>query len=263
MFVDYHMHSEFSDDSQCPMEEIIEQAIRNGLSEIAFTEHVDYGVKFELNCNYAAYFSKLERMRRQYSGRIVIRKGIEFGVQQQTIPEFQRDFDRCDFDFVLLSNHQIDNREFWNQNYQQGKTQDEINRDYYEAILRVISEYKSYAVLAHLDMVKRYDPYGIYPDEKIMDLVEPILQTVIDDGKGIEVNASCFRYGLPDLTPSTDILKLYRELGGTILTIGTDAHRLAHIGTPAQFTEIVKRLKALGFRWFCTYEKMQPVYHEL
>ena len=84
---------------------------------------------------------------------------------------------------------------------------------------------------------------------------------VIADGKEIEVNTSSHRYGLSDLTPSRDILKLYRELGGHILTLGSDSHKPEHLG--AFLDETKEELKALGFKEFYTFEKMKPVCHML
>lgn len=113
MYTDYHLHSSFSDDSQTPMEDMVRRAAALGLEEICFTEHVDYGVKTVVNCDYAAYFAKLAEMREKYRGQITIRAGIEFGVQLETIPEFTAAFQRWPFDFVIYSCHQIDNQEFW------------------------------------------------------------------------------------------------------------------------------------------------------
>ncbi|WP_242976977.1 histidinol-phosphatase HisJ family protein [Lacrimispora celerecrescens] len=129
-----------------------------------------------------------------------------------------------------MSNHQVGDKEFWNYQFQEGKSQEEFQTAYYEAIYEVVQNYKQYSVLGHLDMIKRYDTYGDYPDSKIMDVVDKILRCVIADGKGIEVNTSSFRYGLKDLTPSTEILKRYLQLGGRILTIGSDSHKMEHLG---------------------------------
>ena len=106
-----------------------------------------------------------------------------------------------------------------------------------------------------------YDKAGTYPFEKLKPLLTEILRTVIADGKGIEINTSSQRYGLTDLTPSRDILKLYRELGGRILTIGSDSHKPEHLG--AFIDETKQELKMLGFKEFCTFDKMKPVYHLL
>lgn len=260
-FADYHVHTYYSDDSETLMEDTVKHAITLGLDEIAFTEHVDYGVKTVLNCDYKAYFTEISKMREKYGKDIIIKTGMEFGVQEHTLMQFERDYDTYDFDFIILSNHQIDNKEFWNYEYQEGKRQEEYQRSYYLAILNVVKKYKKYSVLGHLDMIKRYDKYGDFPDEKIMEYVEPILSQVIADGKGIELNTSSFKYGLKDLMPSRNILKKYYDLGGTILTIGSDTHETEHLGDHIE--EVREVLKKIGFKQFCTFEKMQPIFHEL
>jgi histidinol-phosphatase (PHP family) len=258
---DYHVHTSFSDDSECPMQDQAEEAVRRGLEEIAFTDHVDYGVKTDLNCDYDAFFSEIRRLQERFRGKLVIKAGMEFGMQKETAARYRKDFARYPFDFILLSNHQIGNREFWNNAYQKGKSQEEYQRGYYRAIYEVMSLYKEYSVLAHLDMIKRYDRCGDYPDEKIMEYVDPILKKAIADGKGIEVNTSCFRYGLKDLTPSRNILKRYLELGGNILTIGSDTHDTEHLADHLDFVKA--ELKRIGFTGFCTFDRMKPEFHAL
>ncbi len=258
---DYHVHTCFSDDSDCPMADMIERAVSLGMDEIAFTEHVDYGVKTDLNCNYDAYFDTIERMKARYGQQILIRAGIEFGVQIHTMEQYEKDAQAYPFDFVILSNHQIGNREFWNYEYQEGKTQEQYQRDYYQAILDIVRQFRHYSVLGHLDMIKRYDKYGDFPDDHIMEYVDLILKQVIADGKGIELNTSSFKYGLKDLMPSRAILKRYLELGGQILTIGSDTHETVHLADHIQ--EVKQTLRNIGFQQFCTFRNMQPVYHEL
>lgn len=276
MLADYHVHSHYSDDSTYDMEKVVQDAIRRNLDEICFTDHVDYGVKVDrntgesvryleglpmINVDYEAYFQQIEALKRQYAGQITIRQGLEFGMQVHTIPQFQALFDRYALDFVILSIHQVDDQPFWVQHYQQGRTQQEYNDGYYQGLLDVINHYHDYSIVGHLDLIKRYDNLGPYPFEKSRAIITEILKTVIRDGKGIEVNTSSFRYGLPDLTPSRDILQLYRDLGGTILTLGSDAHQEAYLG--AHIESVKKELKALGFATFCTFERMKPIFHNL
>ncbi|MDD3337917.1 MAG: histidinol-phosphatase HisJ family protein [Lachnospiraceae bacterium] len=279
MYTDYHLHTYYSDDSDYPMEELVKDAIAMGLDQICFTDHVDYGIKDDwadqsdsyhpeekknlpvMNVKYQAYHEEISRMQKKYDGKIIIREGMEFGMQVHTIPQYRKLFATYPFDFIIMSCHQVDDKEFWSQDFQKGKTQEEYNRKYYEEILQVIRRYKDYSVLGHLDMITRYDPAGIYPFEKVRDVVTEILQQVIGDGKGIEVNTSSHRYGLSDLTPSRDILKLYRELGGTILTIGSDTHNPEHLA--AHIKETLEEVKEMGFTSICTYENMQPVFHQL
>lgn len=249
------------------MEAMVQQAIALGLNEVCFTDHIDYGVKTDdgpkerRNCVRETFFEEIDRMRHMYGDRIVIRAGMEFGIQTHTIPAYQRIFDAWPFDFIILSNHQVDDKEFWNQAFQTGKSEDEFQRRYYEAIDEVTQRYHDYCVLGHLDMIKRYDKLGNYPDEKILDIAERILRRVISEGKGIEVNTSSFRYRLEDLTPSHRILELYRDLGGRILTLGSDAHKVEYL---ADHIEAVRpTLRRIGFKEFCTFERMQPIFHVL
>lgn len=261
MFSDYHMHTSFSDDSTYAMEDLIKKAISLGINEICFTEHVDHGVKTVLNCDYDAYTKEFKRCKAVYAPQITLKKGIEFGMQVHTIAQYQQDFDENDFDFVILSCHQVDDKEFWTQDFQTGKTQKEYNEKYYEEIFNVIKRYHDYSVLGHLDVITRYDDAGRYPFEKVRDILTDILKHVIENGKGIEVNTSSFRYGLDDLTPSRDILKLYRELGGTVISMGSDTHEEKHVGYNIPLVK--EELKKLGFHQHCTFEKMQPIFHDL
>lgn len=276
MLADYHVHTEYSDDSGYPMEDVIKDAIRLGLNEICITDHVDYGIKVDwdsgqeiryrhgepfANVDYPRYVEQIKHLQRFYGDKITIKMGMEFGVQTQTIPQYEALFHRYPFDFIILSIHQVENKEFWTQDFQQGRTQQEYNERYYEEMLRVVKAYKDYSVLGHMDLIKRYDKIGLYPFDKVKPMIAEILKIVIADGKGIEVNTSSHRYGLKDSMPSTELLELYKDLGGSIVTIGTDSHAPAHLGT--YIGEAKSLLKGLGFQCFCTYEKMQPIFHLL
>jgi histidinol-phosphatase (PHP family) len=178
------------------------------------------------NVDYPRYFKEIEELKRKYKDQIIIRAGLEFGIQTITIPQYDKLYSKYGdkLDFVLLSVHQVDNQELWTQDFQRGKTQEEYNRRYYEEILAVINQFKNYDVLAHLDLITRYDKNGIYPFEKVQDIIKEILKIIIAEGKGLELNTSSWRYGLSDTQPSRDILRLYKDLGGKYITLGSDAH---------------------------------------
>ena len=279
MLADYHVHTEFSNDSIYPMEEVVKDAISLGIKDICFTDHVDYGpyrdwddprgIKYRpgdegepeqvalTNVDCGKYFSMIEKLK----DKIAVKAGMEFGVQTHTIPEYEKLFRSYPFDFIILSIHQAGDQEFWTNEYQSGRTQQEYNEGYYKELLSVVQNYHNYSVLGHMDLIVRYDSYGVYPFEKLKPLLTEILKTVIADGKGIEVNTSNHRYGLSDMTPSRDILKLYKELGGTIITIGSDSHKKEHLGAYIDWAK--EELRKLGYTQFCTFEKMQPIFHEL
>lgn len=278
MLTDYHVHSIYSDDSFYPMEQVVQDAIALGLDEICFTDHVDYGIKRDwddpagilyrpggpgepermpmANVDYPRYVSEISAFREKYKDRLSIKMGLEFGMQMHTIPQYEKLFASYPFDFILLSVHQVEDQEFWNQDFQRGRTQKEYNLRYYEELLNLVTHYHHYSVLGHLDLISRYDKAGIFPFEEIRPLVTDIFRTVIADGKGIEVNTSCYRYGLKDLTPSMDILKLYRDLGGRILTIGSDSHKKEHLG--AGIAKTLETLKEIGFHEIYTFRRMKP-----
>ncbi|MCH3961706.1 MAG: histidinol-phosphatase HisJ family protein [Solobacterium sp.] len=290
MLADYHLHCEFSSDSQEPMENQIERGIALHLNEMCFTDHADYGTKRDwddprgidycpadpymnndpddkeplANVDYPAYFKKLAEMQKKYSSQITIKKGLEFGIQTGTIPEFEKLFAKVQdhLDFVLLSMHQVDNKGLWNNEFQEGRSQKEYNDLYYEEIYKVQQSFKHYAVLAHLDLLVRYDPAGIYPFEKEKDIIAAILKQAIQDHKGIEINTSSWHYGLKDTQPSRAILKLYKDLGGRIITMGSDAHSTKYVAD--HFDDAKKILKEeIGFKEFCTFDHMEPIFHAL
>lgn len=253
------------------------------MNEICFTDHVDYGIKRDwddplgilyraggcgeterialANVDYPKYVDKISNLREKYKHQITIKMGMEFGIQTHTISQYEKLFSQYPFDFIILSVHQVGDKEFWTQDFQDGLTQQEYNRRYYEELLALVQRYHNYSVLGHLDLIARYDKAGYYPFEKIRPIITEILKTVIADGKGIEVNTSSKRYGVQDLTPSRDILRLYKELGGTIVMIGSDSHKKEHLGTNIQETK--QELIKLGYEQYCTYERMRPIYHDL
>jgi histidinol-phosphatase (PHP family) len=261
MLADYHMHTSFSDDSVYPMKDCINRAISLGFDEICFTEHIDYGCVNAYCCDCQTYLDTVRKYQKEYSDKITIKYGIEFGAQARHKKYFKEIFDKYPFDFVLLSFHQVDDKELWNQDFQTGKTQEEYNRIYFEEMLKTAQAFDFYSVLAHIDLMRRYDPNGEYPFEKSREIIEEILKHVIASGKGIEVNTSSFRYKLNDLCPATPIIKLYKELGGEIITIGSDSHRETQVGDHVR--EVREILKSMGYKYFTTFDKMVPKFHEL
>ena len=283
MRTDYHVHTEFSDDSNYPMEQVIKDAITKGFDELCFTDHVDYGIKKDwdepgemiyrkggagepdqmpvANVDYPVYYKTFQKMKELYQDKISLKFGLEFGMQAHTVEKYEKLFSRYPFDFIILSVHEIEDKEFWDQGFQNGMTQQEYNERYYEEMLYLVQNYHNYSVLGHMDLITRYDKAGVYPFEKLKPILTKILKTVIANEKGIEVNTSSHRYGLKDLTPSRDILKLYKKLGGKIITIGSDSHKPGYLG--AFVDETKEELRSLGFEYICTFDKMKPAYHKL
>lgn len=277
MFCDYHVHTNYSDDSVYQMEEVIKDAIKMKMEEIAITDHVDYGVKLDwdwgqeieyrngepiANVDYPAWYKEIVSLKEKYKDQITIRLGMEFGMQVHTIDLFENLFKKYPFDFIILSIHQVEDQEFWTGDYQEGKQEYQYYERYYQELYDVVRKYHDYSVLGHMDLIKRYDDKdGYQAFEHHKEIISDILKYIIQDHKGIELNTSSIRYDLDDLMPSRDILKLYYELGGRILTIGSDSHKKEHLG--AHIEEMKKELKEIGFTEFCTFKNMKPIFHSL
>ena len=287
MYADYHLHCEYSDDSNEPMENQIQKAITLGLDEMCFTDHVDYGIKRDwddpegiiirhaiehgkevdlvlANVNYPKYFEALNMYQKKYASSISIKKGLEFGIQSITVDAYEKLYAsyQDDLDFILFSMHQVNNLEFWTQDFQKGKTQKEYNDEYYKEIYQTMQIFHHYSCLAHLDLLARYDENGIYPFENEKDIIAEILKYAIRDGKGIEINTSSWKYGLKDTQPSRAILKLYKDLGGKIITVGSDAHETKYLASHIKDAYAILK-NEIGINEICTFDHMQPIFHKI
>lgn len=261
MIADYHMHTNFSVDSKVLMEEYCAKAISIGIEEICFTDHVDHGIEDMNNLGkyqvvyYPKYFEKIAQLQEKYKGVLKIKAGIEFGVQLHNIDLFNEDFKRWNFDFVLLSVHQIEGMELWINEFQKNKAQSEYNEGYYNYLLDLVKQYDNFNCIGHLDLIRRYDD-SEYSSDKCFEIISEILKVVISKGKGIELNTSSFRYKLKDFMPSRKIWEKYKELGGEILTVGSDSHLVDCLGE--NFKECFEMLKDVGFTHYCVFDKGLP-----
>ena len=219
--------------------------------------------KPSINVDYERYFPAIERARERFAPELTVKTGMEFGVQSHTLDKYQTLFDQHAnaWGFIILSIHQVGDQEFWDGTFQEGRTQEQYNMQHYEEMLRVVQNFDHWSVIGHLDHIKRYDPLGPWPDVNVRDIVAEILEEAIRRDKGIELNTSSVRYGMSDLTPSVEILSLYHDLGGRILTIGSDSHKPEHLG--AHIPMMRERLQEIGFTEFCTFDHMEPIFHRL
>lgn len=259
---DFHMHSDFSADCDVSMEDMVNGAIQKGLKGICFTEHIDYdypddSIVFEFDLK--KYDQEIMRLREKYKRDIRIQKGIEIGVQPHILNRYEKLMDEEMFDFVICSMHTTDRKSLHYKEIFEGRTVEEAFELYYAEYLSCIKKFKRFNVLGHVDLIKRYT------DEPSSDLfhdaLTEIFKEIIPDGKGIELNTSGVRYGLSHALPSDDVLTLYKQCGGEIITLGSDAHRESELAF--QFKESLERLQSIGFEYVTTFENQQPTFHKI
>lgn len=268
---DCHLHSSFSGDSHTPMEEMIQEGIRRGLSTMCFTEHNDFdypdgpdgepGAQFLLNVD--SYLYDLIQYKEKYAAQIRILFGVELGLQPQCLRRNAVFAKTHDFDFIIGSSHLCHGRDPYFPAFYEGRGEDEAYREYFESILENVRKFSNYDVYGHLDYVVRYGPDKDrdYCYEKYGDILDEILKTLLEKGKGIELNTGGIKSGLRDVHPCTEILKRYRELGGEIVTIGSDAHGTVQIGE--HFDRACEILKECGFVYYSVFEKREAEFHRL
>jgi histidinol-phosphatase (PHP family) len=257
---DYHLHTSFSDDAETPMNEIIEAAIAAGLDGIALTDHFDPlypDEDFPCLLDIRGYETALTAAKERYADRLPVAKGIELGLMPGEALNICRDVVRgYDFDFVIASIHSDKKHCIHQDSFHKGRTLAQIIERYYSLLLDSITTYKDYDVLGHLNVIDRYTK-GFAPEDLYMPYVDEILRLAIADGKGIEINTSAFRYGLAKRgTPTPAILRRYRELGGELVTIGSDAHRARDVGAFLEEGEAM--LRAAGLRRIAVYMNRKP-----
>jgi len=260
---DYHLHTNFSADCSVAMENMIRSAGRKGLQEIACTDHVDYDFPCadpEFIVDYDQYLPVFNRLKHLYRRNIELTLGVEIGCQPHIAARADQLVKSQPFDFVICSTHTVGGISCCSPEFFAGKDQQTAYQEYLEAILANVTAFQNYDVCGHLDFITRY---GDYPEKRLIldnhrEVVEAILKQIITSGHGIEVNTAGYRYGLNQTHPSLEILKWYREMGGEIITTGSDAHRAAHVG--ANLETAHQLLLAAGFKHFTVFRSRQPYF---
>ncbi len=267
---DYHLHTSFSGDSTAPMEDMILKGIALGLTSMCFTEHMDMDYvyikpeeegMFELNTD--SYLYDLIKYKEKYADKIQLLFGVELGVQPRLRRKLAIYSKSYDFDFIIASSHLCNRKDPYYPDFYEGRSDEEAYREYFLSILDNLKAFSNFDVYGHLDYVVRYGKTkdDDYCYDKYKDILDKILETLIENEKGIELNTGAIGYNLRDLNPCTDILKRYKELGGEIITVGSDAHEPSAI--TRGFDRAVETLTSCGFKYYTTFEKRTPEFHRI
>ena len=259
---DYHLHSSVSFDSDESAIDMAKAAAKAGLKEICFTDHYDphffedkTGYLFDFD-EYAKAYDCLE------VDGLLIRRGMEFGLTDWDKPLLKELLQLRRFDFIIGSVHFADGYDPYDKEYWQDKTTEQAFLCYLEQVLNCVRLHDDYDVLGHLTYVCKsaHNQSNKEPDyNKYSDLVDEIFKTIIAKGKGIEINTS----GLDKIgafLPSEIFVRRYKELGGEIVTIGSDAHDAATVG---KYTDKAMALVKDLFGHVCTFEQRQAIFHKL
>lgn len=254
--IDYHMHTRFSGDSEADPREHVKQAIALGLDEICFTDHRDFEYPidvFELDVD--TYYQTIMTLKEEFKDQIIIKWGIEMGLDMNHQDKINELINQYPFDFVIGSIHVINHTEFYYGEFFTGLSKEEAHRYFFEETLRCVQNFDCFNVLGHLDYIMRYGPYEdrMVEHTKYQDIIDEIFKTLIAKGKGIEINTS--GYGLNGNCgfPNFDQVKRYYDLGGRIITIGTDSHTSDRVGQ--HVNDVKEKLEQMGFEDVSTFSQ--------
>lgn len=265
--MDFHTHCSYSPDSDTPMEDMIKAAIQIGITDLAFTDHVDidadidnYPQDWDFDRN--AFEKDIFSMQEKYQEKINIYQGLEVGVQPHLIEKNAEIVKGNQYDFVIASLHSVEKRDLYHKKFFEHHNDIEAVQIYYTELEKSLRKPMDFSVLGHLDLYLRYKPeLKNVAAKHYDDIVHVIFKKIIEDGKGIELNAGGFRYGLNQNNPGMTLLKLYKEMKGEVITLGSDAHSPKYLGS--NYKENCELLKSIGFKYVTTFKKMKPVFHKL
>lgn len=231
---DYHMHTNFSCDSKASMVEMCKGAIVQGIPEIGFTEHFDLHPKERCQDWFRPepWWTELERCRAEFADQLIIRAGVEVGEPHLYAEETEALLARYPFDYVLGSLHWVGQHSMFDINYFKANPQEVAYSSFFVELERM-TRLGGFDILSHFDVLTRtaYAIYGLYLPSAYEDLIRPILLNCIDHGIALDLNTSALRKRANVLTPNLDILRWYVELGGELVTLGSDAHKPHDIGS--------------------------------
>ncbi|MBO5176909.1 MAG: histidinol-phosphatase HisJ family protein [Lachnospiraceae bacterium] len=268
---DQHTHCNFSSDSDASPESMVVGAIEKGITHLCLTDHMDLDYPgttkeeplFEFNV--ADYFTALTPLKEAYRDKLYLGIGIELGLRpgredlNQQMHKLLTDYS---FDFVLGSVHLLDNDDPYYESYWQNRTAKDILSKYFSDMLTSLKEYDNFDSLGHLDYLIRYIPpycgekdYIFREHQEVMD---EIFKLLISKDKALEINTAGLIKGLPCFHPKLETLKRYLELGGKLISIGSDGHSPDKIAT--KFKETEELLRSCGISGYYVYKKRIPEY---
>jgi len=258
---DFHSHSENSGDSTSSMASQIQSAMEKGIKHLCFTEHLDFDYPDPPKPEYETCSFELDS-KSYYEDYIENRKKISvntyFGVEVGLMPHLAARNDAFvnnnPFDFVIASTHLIDGEDPYYSEYWEGRNEKNTIKRYFEYIYENISVFGNFDVCGHLDYAIRYCSnkdkdfsYSDYSDE-----IDTLLKKIISMGKGIEINTGGLKNGLKFPNPNPEIIKRYKELGGEIITVGSDAHSPEYIGYKFDLASDI--LNSCGFKYYTIFK---------
>ena len=259
---DLHTHCTLSFDGISGADEMAARAYELGAGYYALTDHIDLGdhpdPEFDLDKTVGGAKAAFPALKEKYNVKMRLIWGVELGQPHHEPERVKAVLSRSSYDFVIGSVHNIRGYEdFYFLDY--AKLDVTALLDAYFDELLEMAEQNLFDIMAHITYPLRYisGEYGINVDmTRYGAVLDETLRTLIKNGKGIEINTSGLRQRLGRTMPDLPVVKRFRELGGEVLSIGSDAHRTDDLG--AGIAEGIEIAKAAGFDRVTAFIERKP-----
>ncbi len=236
---DLHTHTSFSFDGapDSTPDALCRRALEVGVTHLAITDHCDINGEVEgIYTPYAAdeAWEAMSAAKEKYKGRLHLSCGIELGNAHQYPAEAAAVLAKHPYEFVIGSLHNLTGvPDFCMFRYEM-MTDAHIHLLFdrmLDETLQLIS-FDGLHTLGHLTYMHRYitlakKPFDFKPHyEKITE----IYSSLISRDMALELNVSTLWKGLGISMPTLELLKLYKDQGGRLITVGSDAHSPENLG---------------------------------
>ena len=258
-FVDCHLHTAaFSCDARATLDGLIARAQQIGLDLLTTTEHVDFDPRDGCYGHYdqARHMAQRAWVRERSFGRLQVLIGVEIDYQSRYEGAARGFLDGAAYDFVMGSVHYTEDAFVFGPAFFAAPERVSYGA-YFEQALRAVRS-GLFDVLGHLDIVKRYgvEHYGPFQPACYAEQIDALLRACVETGTGIEINTSGYRGPPREPFPSLPVLRRYRELGGELLTVGSDAHSVEDLGRDIPLA--IELAQQAGFRRIAAFVDRQP-----
>lgn len=271
VLADMHTHSENSHDAFTPVIKIARAEREKGVSIMAVTDHFD-GFMFTKNPGFDAYSNQVAAYEdakaadAEMGDDFKVLTGIELGESFWFPEQTKKALELVPYDVVIGATHALrDHLSEGKLNLQQAFSQfkwEEMSREeidsfftrYFDDVLYTVQT-QNIDILPHLGCPRGYIKRKcgwLMQYHEYKDVIRKILQTIIRRGIALEVQTSYWEdYG--STNPDPWVLEMYRDMGGYLITMSTDAHDTKRAGI--HFPEVAALLKQMGFRNIFYLEK--------
>jgi len=232
--------------------------VRLGLSYLCLTEHKDFDPQDLCfgHFHYEKYSRDVAACQQRFNPRLKLLKGVEVDYQRRYERQIRAFLAATEFDFVLGAVHYIDGLSIFDDLLERYDA-DTAYRRYFAAVREAVAS-GFFDAIGHLDVIKRYGVcrYGPFDPHRYAEEIDAVLRALVETGTGLEINTSGLRQPPAETFPGLEVLRRYRELGGEIITLGSDAHHLPHLGYGIE--EALEMARAAGFKAITVFEERQP-----